>query len=60
MIAQENQLNQATSYDGDGVVGQTSSSIGDVNEKKKEEPVTNMPMSHQDDLFVDWVAAIKG
>ncbi len=61
MATQEGQSNKVSFHDGEEVtVSKTSSQIGSAGEKKKEEVATNMPMSHEDDVFTDWNFAIRG
>lgn len=59
MAAPEGQSKSVNPQEGEEItVVKTSTPVG--NDKKKEEPVTNMPMNHKDDVFADWNMAIRG
>lgn len=61
MAIQEDQSKNVNPHEGEDVtVVRTSNPVGDVSEKNAEKPVTNMPMSHKDDVFTDWNFAIRG
>ncbi len=61
MAKHEEQASQTNSHEGEEVtVTKTSGSVGSIDDKKTGEPVTNMPMNHKYDMFVDWDMAIRG